>query len=112
MKWVSHLAASLPLEEARQHVFIPVRNSWPHAPGLTANLLEGYIVNHIGFMGPLPPDTQAAWREICNWVLDSPEIARKAQYDFLTSDLADAISIWWILSESGVAACIPLCRHH
>jgi hypothetical protein len=93
MKWVSHLAESLSLEEARQHILTPIRNSWSHAPGLTADLLEGYIVYHIGFMEPLPPSAQAAWREICHWVLDSPEIAREVRYDFLTSDIADAVSL-------------------
>jgi hypothetical protein len=93
MKWVSSLTESLPLEEARQHVLTPIRLSWPHAPGLTAELLEGYISYHIGFMEPPSPDAQIPWREICNWVLDSPEIAREAHYDFLTNDIADAVSL-------------------
>jgi hypothetical protein len=93
LNWAAYLAKSLRLEEARQHVLIPVQKSWSYAPFLTAELLYGYISCHIGYMEPPTAESEKAWREICNWVIDSPELARKARYDFLNSKIADAVSL-------------------
>ena len=91
--WVARLTQFLSLEEARQHVLMPIRGIWPYAPRLTADLLAGYISYHIGFMEPPTADAQAAWREIGNWVLDSPSLAGEIRYDFLDSKIADAVSL-------------------
>jgi hypothetical protein len=91
--WVSRLTRSLSPEEARQHVLMPIRDTWPFAPSLTADLLAGYISYHIGYMELPKADTQAAWREMCHWILESPEVVREARYDSLSSRIADAISL-------------------
>ena len=91
--WVSRLTQSLSLEEARLHVLMPIRATWPFAPWLIADLLASYIGYHMGNMEPPTADAQAAWREMCSWILASPEIVRETHYDSLSSGMADAISL-------------------
>jgi hypothetical protein len=90
---VARLTQLLSLEEARQHVMIPIRDTWPFAPSLTADLLAGYLTYHIGYMEIPTTDAQAAWREMCSWILESPKVAQETDYDSLSSRMADAISL-------------------
>jgi hypothetical protein len=92
-KWLSRLTRALTFEEARQHVLVPLRDSWSKVPELTANLLDGYISNHIAYMKPLTLEAQAGWREICNWVLESPEIANCASRPDLNQTIGDVVQL-------------------
>jgi len=90
--WLSEFAAYLSPEECRYHILEPIRKTWPSAPRLTADLLDGYISFRIGFVEPPSARTQNEWREICNWVLDSRTLADSANYDYLESGISDAVS--------------------
>jgi hypothetical protein len=91
--WVSSLGQWLSLEEVRQHILDPIRDSWSKAPQLTINLLDAYISYQIGYMEPLRVEAQAGWKEICTWVLDSPEIAKCTRYHFLPNKIGDAVKL-------------------
>ena len=90
--WLSEFAAYLSPEECRHHILDPIRETWPRAPRLTGDLLDGYISFRIGFMEPPSARAQNEWREICNWVLDSRALADLANYDYLESGISDAVS--------------------
>jgi hypothetical protein len=89
----AYLAKSLSVEETRHHILTPLRDNWSQIPELTADLLNGYITHQIAYVEG--PTTQALeiWKEICNWVLDSPEIARKASYDYLDRDTGEVLQL-------------------
>lgn len=91
--WVAYLAKSLSVEETRRHILIPLRDNWFQVPELTADLLDGYISRQIAYAER--PTTQALeiWKEICNWVLDSSEIARKDSYDSLDRDTGKVLDL-------------------
>ena len=44
-------------------------------------------------MEPLRVEAQAGWKEICTWVLDSPEIAKCTSYHFLPNKIEDAVKL-------------------
>ena len=90
--WVAELTGYISPDESREHVLEPIRKTWPRAPRLTADLLDGYISFRIGFMEPLSPQTQNEWREICKWVLESPVLTDWADYDYLSSEIFDTVS--------------------
>lgn len=92
LRWTASLARFLTLEEIQEYVFVPVRSSWPYAPQLTANLLYGYLEYHLAYIEPLTVEAQEGWREICAWVLDSPELAEEARGRYLDGDISDAVS--------------------
>jgi hypothetical protein len=71
--WAALLARSLTLEETRQHILDPVRGCWDTAPALTSDLQYQFIVHHLASVEPLSEKSHKAWREICGWVLESPE---------------------------------------
>jgi hypothetical protein len=91
--WAAYLAKSLSVEETRHHILTPLRDNWSQIPELTADLLNGYITHQIAYVEG--PTTQALeiWKEICNWVLDSPEIARKASYAYLDRDTGEVLQL-------------------
>ncbi|MBW4558113.1 MAG: hypothetical protein KME59_19695 [Trichormus sp. ATA11-4-KO1] len=91
-RWASYVMRSLSYEEARQHILNPVRNCWSKAPRITTDLLDGYIEYHIAYLEPLTTEAILGWREICNWVLDSSEIARWANNAYLSNDMSDTVS--------------------
>ncbi|ODH02407.1 hypothetical protein A4S05_24365 [Nostoc sp. KVJ20] len=92
LRWVSCLAQSLNFEEIHNHLLTPLQNCWSKAPNLTTNLLSGFIDYHIGYVEPLTRKAQLGWKEICNWVLDSPEVKKEANNYFLSNEISDALS--------------------
>lgn len=91
--WAAYLAKFLSVEEIRQHILTPLRDNWSQVPELTAYLLDGYISHQIAYIDG--PSTQAleTWKEICNWVLDSPEIARTTSDDYLDRDTGEVLQL-------------------
>ena len=55
--------------------------------------MEGCLYYHLGYLEPLTDEAQTGWREICNWVLDSSELAERANYDYLNREITDAVSL-------------------
>ena len=100
--WAAGLAKLLSVEETRYHILTPLRDNWSQVPELTAALLNGYISHQIAYVEG--PTTQALeiWKEICNWVLDSPEIARKASYDYLDRDTGEVLQLI-VFTQHGIS---------
>jgi hypothetical protein len=81
--WAAYLAQSLTVEETRQHLLTPLRDNWSQVPELTADLLNGYISHQIAYVERPSAQALEIWKEISNWVLHSPEIARNTSYEYL-----------------------------
>jgi len=92
-QWAARLAGSLTLDEARQHVLLPIKNCWPQTPRLTVDLLYGYLTEHIADTRPLTDESRAAWRDICDWVLSSQELETRNERSRLDRDVEDAVSL-------------------
>lgn len=92
-RWAALLARSLTLDETRQHVLLPVKGCWPQAPRLTVALLYGYLTEHIADTNLLTEDSQAAWRDICDWVLGGQELEGREERWRLDRDVEEAISL-------------------
>ena len=91
--WAASLAKSLSVEETRQHILTPLRDNWSQVPKLTADLLNGYISYQIAYVEGPTAQALETWKEICNWVLDSPEIARNTSYDYLDRDTGEVLQL-------------------
>jgi hypothetical protein len=91
--WVACLAKSLSLEEIRCHILTPLRDNWTEVPDLTADLLSGYINHQIAYVEGPTEQALEIWKEICNWVLDSPEIFRKASRGYLDNDTGEILQL-------------------
>ncbi|MGF2037347.1 MAG: hypothetical protein RMZ43_018850 [Nostoc sp. CmiVER01] len=91
--WAACLAQSLSVEETRQHILIPLRDNWSQIPELTADLLDGYISHQIAYVEGPTAQALETWKEICNWVLDSPEITRETSYDYLDRDTGEVLQL-------------------
>jgi len=91
--WAAYLAKSLSVEETRQHILKPLQDNWSQVPELTANLLDRYIRHQIAYVEGPTPQALETWKEICNWVLDSPEIARSTSYDYLDRDTGEVLQL-------------------
>jgi hypothetical protein len=91
--WVARLAKSLSVEETCHHILTPLRDNWSQVPQLMAELLDGYISHQIAYVEGPTAQALEIWKEICNWVLDSPEIARKASYDYLDRDTGEVLQL-------------------
>lgn len=89
--WAAYLAKFLSLKETCQHILTPLRNNWSQVSELTADLLNGYINHQIAYVNSPVPQALEAWKEICNWVLDSSEIARKTSYDYLDRETEEVL---------------------
>jgi len=76
LDWLACLSQSLEVEEVRQHVLSPVGSIWRVAPELTTDLMRGLIRARLGSIEPPAEDAVTIWNEICDWVLDSPELAQ------------------------------------
>ncbi|OYD87530.1 hypothetical protein CDG77_28900 [Nostoc sp. 'Peltigera membranacea cyanobiont' 213] len=91
--WAAYLAQSISVEETRQHILTPLRDNWSQIPELTADLLNGYISHQIAYVEGPTAQALETWKEICNWVLDSPEIARSTSYDYLDRDTGKVLQL-------------------
>ncbi|MEG5060761.1 hypothetical protein QUB60_06740 [Microcoleus sp. A2-C5] len=91
--WMACLAKMLSVEETRQHILTPLRDNWSQVPELTADLLNGYISHQIAYAEGPTVQALEIWKEICNWVLDSSEIARKVSYDYLDIDTGEVLQL-------------------
>jgi hypothetical protein len=91
--WAAYLAKSLSAEETRQHILTPLRDNWSQVLELTADLLNGYINHQIDYVEGPTAQALETWKEICNWVLDSPEIARNTSYDYLDRDTGEVLQL-------------------
>lgn len=91
--WAACLAKSLSVEETRHHILTPLRDNWSQVPELMADLLNGYISHQIADVEGPTAQALGTWKEICNWVLDSPEIVRKASYDYLERDAGEVLQL-------------------
>ncbi len=91
--WAACLSKSLGTKEIRQHILTPLRDNWLQIPELTAALLDGYISHQIAYVEEPTAQALETWKEVCNWVLDSPEIARKASYDYLDRDTGEVLQL-------------------
>ena len=91
--WTAYLAKSLSLEEIRHHILTPLQNSWAKVPDLTADLLDGYISHQIAYVEGPSDQALEIWREVCTWVLDSPEISRKVSHDYLDNKTEEILQL-------------------
>lgn len=91
--WTACLAKSLSVEETRHHILIPLQDNWSQVPELTADLLNGYISHQIAYVEGPTAKALETWKEVCNWVLNSPEISRKASYDYLARDTGEVLQL-------------------
>jgi hypothetical protein len=91
--WMAYLAKMLSVEETRQHILTPLRDNWSQVPKLTADLLNGYISYQIAYVEGPTAQALETWKEICYWVLDSPEIARNTSYDYLDRDTGEVLQL-------------------
>ncbi|KAM3101051.1 hypothetical protein ACKFKF_09565 [Phormidesmis sp. 146-12] len=91
--WTAYLAKSLSIEEIRHHILTPLQNSWAKVPDLTADLLDGYISHQIAYVEGPTEQALEIWKEICTWVLDNPEISRKASHDYLDRDTEKVLQL-------------------
>jgi hypothetical protein len=89
----AYLAKSLSVEETRHHILTPLRDNWSQVPKLTAALLDGYISHQIAYVEGPTAQALETWKEICNWVLDSPEIARKVSCEYLDRDTGEVLQL-------------------
>jgi hypothetical protein len=92
MYLVSKFTKEISFEETRVHVLNPIKKTWPKVPSLTEDLLGGYINFHIAFIEEPPEKSLASWREICNWVLDSPFIEKIKNSNYIDQDLTKVLS--------------------
>jgi hypothetical protein len=92
-KWAAYLTKSLSVEETRHHILTPLRNNWSQVPELTGKLLDGYVSHQIAYIEGPTPQALETWKEICNWVLDSPEIAEKTSDDYLDMDTGEVLQL-------------------
>lgn len=91
--WMACLAKMLSVEETRQHILTPLRDNWTQIPELTADLLNGYISHQIAYAEGPTAQALEIWKEICNWVLDSSELARKDSDDYLDHDTGEVLHL-------------------
>ncbi|NET54779.1 MAG: hypothetical protein F6K47_00770 [Symploca sp. SIO2E6] len=91
--WAACLALSLNTEEIRKHILIPVRNNWSQVPELTTDLLDGYICHQIAYAEGPSQKALETWKEICNWVLNSPEILDIASREYLFHDTEEILQL-------------------
>ncbi|MGB3492729.1 MAG: hypothetical protein WBA57_08370 [Elainellaceae cyanobacterium] len=89
----AYLAKSLTVEEIRHRILTPLQNNWVQAPDLTADLLDGYISHQIAYIEEPSEKALGIWKEICFWVLDSPEIARKVSRDYLDNETGEILQL-------------------
>jgi hypothetical protein len=93
LDWLSLLARSLTPEEVEKHIFSPIRETWPRASILTADLLAGWIRHQIGYETDLSPEAKAGWREICKWALEDLALAYAVKNGWLESQMGDAVAL-------------------
>ncbi|MDZ7966126.1 MAG: hypothetical protein RM368_14275 [Nostoc sp. DedSLP03] len=93
IRGLSQLAQNLSFDEIRNHILIPIQKCWSETPEMTAELLNGYISFQIGYLEPLTEEAQLGWSEICNWVLDSPELAKYANSSWLSNEMEDVVQL-------------------
>ncbi|MTJ15330.1 hypothetical protein FJR11_22740 [Anabaena sp. UHCC 0187] len=91
--WAAYLAKFLSVEETHQQIWTPLRDNWSQVPELTASLLDGYISHQIAYIEGPTAQALETWKEICNWVLDSSEIARETSYDYLDRDTEEVLQL-------------------
>jgi hypothetical protein len=91
--WAAYLAKSLSLEEIRHHILMPLRDNWDKVPYLTADLLNGYISHQIAYVEGPSEQALEIWKEVCTWVLDSPEISRKVSHHYLDNDTGEILQL-------------------
>ncbi|AOY82180.1 hypothetical protein BJP36_22000 [Moorena producens JHB] len=91
--WAACLAKSLSIEETRHHILTPLRDNWSQVRELTPDLLDGYISHHIADVEVPTAQALEIWKEICNWVLDSPEIARKVSCEYLDRETGAVLQL-------------------
>jgi len=89
----AYLAKSLSVEETRHHILTPLRNNWSQVPELTDKLLDGYISHQIAYIEGPTPQALETWKEICNWVLDSSEIAIETSDDYLDRNTGKVLQL-------------------
>lgn len=91
--WLAKLSKSLSVEEIRNHILTPLRDNWAKVPDLTADLLDGYISHQIAYGEGPTEQALEIWKEICTWVLNSPEITRKASYHYLDNETGEVLQL-------------------
>jgi len=91
--WAAYLAKSLSVEEIHRHILTPLRDNWSQLPELTADFLDGYISHQIAYAEGPTAQALEIWKEICNWVLDSSEVARKDSDDYLERDIGEVLQL-------------------
>jgi hypothetical protein len=68
--WLRRLAKFLTLDEERQHILDPIKESWTQLPILTGDLMQQFIFAEFGEHCLPDERARASWRAICDWVLD------------------------------------------
>jgi hypothetical protein len=96
MGWLAQVARDITVEEAETHIFGPVKATWAQLPNLTADLLDGllqYQIGHLGPQGSLEMQAFHKWEQICLSLLDTPELARCADSNYLGSEWSAVVTL-------------------
>jgi hypothetical protein len=91
MGWLAHLSRFLAPDEAENHVFAPVLGTWPRLPDLTSDLLDGLLRYQVARL-PLEPQAVKNWERVCYDLLGRPELTRRADEDYLSSDWSATVT--------------------
>jgi hypothetical protein len=100
--WLADLARHLSPDEAERHVLAPVMATWPRLPRLVADLLHGLFQYQVARLPPRePPESQAVrtWERVCNDLLGRPQLARRADEEYLSSDWSEAVTLMVFVSH-------------
>ncbi len=97
LSWLAGLSRGLMPDETRRHILAPIREAWTVAPQLTVGFMEGFLTQRLAYQGPLPEDVEAVWRELCAWVIRSPEVrrleGRPGDYRYLPRSVEEAVQL-------------------
>src|SRR6266849_4989069 len=78
-------------EERRQSILTPLLEQWNTAPHLVKDLMYSYTRHYMSTLGPLSSSSIETWRFLCDWILDSTELARWANASSLESSISEVV---------------------
>jgi hypothetical protein len=89
--WAVRLMDTLSQEERRQAILIPLLEQFDPAPHLVKDLMYNYTRHSMSTLGPLSSSSIETWRFLCDWILDSAELARWADASSLESSVSEVV---------------------
>lgn len=91
--WLAKLAKFLSIREIHSHILAPLQDNWTEVPELMANILNGYISHQIAYVEGPSEQALEIWKEVCIWVLNSPEVSRKVSHDYLDNETGEILQL-------------------